>query len=85
MFSFPEQYGATEKTRITNKLTLEVPIQLGPCISNGNTTAYNFMNEESLRNCEFSLPDSIEILSNEKIDVYSFLKYKEFEILKFSL
>ena len=34
------------------------------------------MNEEFLRNCEYFLPDIIEIPPNEKIEVYSFLKYK---------
>ena len=40
------------------------------------------MNEEFLRNCEYFLPDLIEIPPNENIEVYSFLKYKEFENLQ---
>ena len=81
MFSFPEQYGATQKSiQVATKLMQEVPTQSGLCIVSGNTTAYNFMNEEFLRNCEYFLPGSIEIPPNEKIEVYSFLKYKEFEI-----
>ena len=40
------------------------------------STAFNFMDEEFLRNCEHFLPDPIDILSNEKIDAYPFLKYK---------
>ena len=81
MFSFLEQYGATQKSiQITTKLMQEVPTQSGLCIANGNTNAYNFMNVEFFRNCEYFLPDSIEIPTNEKIEVYSFLKYKEFEI-----
>ena len=58
----------------------EVPTQSGLCIANGNTTAYNFMNKEFIRNCEYFLPDAIEIPPNEKIKAYSFLEYKEFEI-----
>ena len=81
MFSFPEHYGATQKSiQVTNKLMQEVPTQAGLCIANGSTTEYNVMNEEFLRNCDYFLSDSIEILPNEKIEVYSFLKYKEFEI-----
>ena len=86
MFSFPEQYVATQKSiQVTTKLMQEVPAQSGLCIADGNATAYNFMNEEFLRNYEYFLPDSIEIPPNEKIEVYSFLKYKEFEIWIFSL
>ena len=40
------------------------------------STAFNFMDEEFLRNCEHFLPDPIDIPSNEKIDAYPFLKYK---------
>ena len=39
-------------------------------------TAFNFMDEEFLRNCEHFLSDSIESPSNEKIEAYPFLKYK---------
>ena len=81
MFSFLEQYGATQKSiQVANKLMQEVPTQSGLCIANGKTTAYNFMNTEFFRNCEYFLPDSIRIPPNEKIEVYLFLKYKEFEI-----
>ena len=34
------------------------------------------MDEGFLRNCEHFLPDPIEIPSNEKIEPYSFFKYK---------
>ena len=86
IFSFPEQYGATQKSiQVTNKLMQEVPTQSGLCIASGNTSAYNFMNEKFLRDCKYFLPDSIEIPPNEKIEVYSFLEYKEFEIWYFSL
>ena len=34
------------------------------------------MDEESLRNCEYILPDPIKIPSNEKTEAYPFLKYK---------
>ena len=34
------------------------------------------MDEGFLRNCEHFLPDSIEIPSNEAIEVYRFLEYK---------
>ena len=41
-------------------------------------TAFNFMDEEFLRNYlkEIFLRDPIEIAPNEKIEAYSFLKYK---------
>ena len=39
------------------------------------STAFNFMDEEFLRNCEHFLPDPIDIPSNEKIDAYPFLYY----------
>ena len=81
MFSFLEQYDATQEgIQVITKSMQEVTIQSGLCIANGNTTAYNLMNEEFLRNCEYFLPDSIEIPPNEKIEVYSFLKYKQFKI-----
>ena len=86
MFSFLEQYGATQKSiQVTTKLMQDVPTQSRLCIANGNTTAYNFMHEEFFRNWEYFPQDSIEIPPNEKIEVYSFLKYKEFEIWNFSL
>ena len=48
MFSFPEQYGATQKSiQVITKLMQEVPTQLGPCIANGNTIAYNFWMKSS--------------------------------------
>ena len=79
MFSFPEQYGATQKSiQVTNMLIQEVPTQSGLCNVNRSTTAYNFMNEEFLGNCEYFFLDPIEIAPNKKIEVYSFLKYKEF-------
>ena len=75
MLSFLEQFGATQKSiQVTTKLMQEVPTQSRLCIAVGNTTAYNFINQELLRNCEYFLPTSIEIPSNEKIKVYSFLK-----------
>ena len=71
MFSFLEQYGATQKNiQATTKFMQEVPTQSGLCNANRNTTAYNFMNAEFFRNCEYFLPDSIEIPPNEKIEVY---------------
>ena len=80
MFSFLEQYDATQEgIQVITKSMQEVPIQSGLCIAKGNTTAYNLMNEELLRNCEYFLPDSVEIPPNEKFEVYSFLKYKQFE------
>ena len=47
----------------------KVPTQSGLCIDNGSTSAYNFMNG-------YFLPDPIEIPPNEKIEVYSSLRYK---------
>ena len=45
----------------------DVPTQSGLCIDNGSTIAYNFMNKEFLRDCEYSLPDPIEFPPNEKL------------------
>ena len=42
----------------------------------GSTNAYNFENEEFLKNCEYFFPDPIEISPNTKIEVNSLLKYK---------
>ena len=36
------------------------------------STVFSFMDEDFLINCDHFLPDSIEILSNEKIEVYPF-------------
>ena len=76
MFYSQEQYGGTQNgIEVTNELFLEVFAQSGLSIDNGST-AFNFMDEEFLRNCEHFLPDPIEIPSNEKIEAYPFLKYK---------
>ena len=44
--------------------------------ADNGSTVFNFMDAEFLRNCEYFLPDPIEISSNEKIEAYPFLKYK---------
>ena len=76
MFYFPQQYGGTQNgIQVTNKLFQEAFTQLGLSIENGST-AFNFMDEELLRNSEHFLPHSIEIPSNEKIEEYLSLKYK---------
>ena len=86
MFSILQKYGAIQKSiQVTTKLMQEVPTQSGLCSAGGNTTSYNFMNQEFLRNYVYFLSDSIEISPNQKIKVYFFLKYKEFPILNFSL
>ena len=71
MFYFETQNGI----QVTTELLQETFSQSGLSNNNGST-AFNFMDEEFLRNCEHFLPDPIEILSNEKIQVYPFLKYK---------
>ena len=47
--------------------------QSGLSLENGSTV-FSFMDEDFLINCDHFLPDPIEILSNEKIEVYPFLK-----------
>ena len=87
MFYFAEQYGKTQNgSQVATELLQEVFTQSGLSIDNGST-AFNFMDEEFLRNCEHFLPDPTEIPSNEKIEVYPFLKYKLriYEICKFNL
>ena len=76
MFSFPEQYGVKQKgVPVTTELLQEVSTQSGLSMDNGST-AYDFMDEDFLRNCEHFLPDPIEIPSNETIESCRFLKYK---------
>ena len=60
---------------MTTELLQEAFDQPGLSIDNGST-AFDFVDEEFLRNCEHFLPDPIEIPSNEKIEAYPFLKYK---------
>ena len=60
---------------MTTELLQEAFDQPGLSIDNGST-AFDFVDEEFLRNCEHFLPDTIEIPSNEKIEAYPFLKYK---------
>ena len=68
MLSFPELYVATKKSiQATSTLMQDVPTQSGLCIDNGSTIAYNFLNKEFLRDCEYSLPDPIEFPPNEKL------------------
>ena len=68
MLSFPEQYVATKKsTQASITLMQDVSTQSGLYIENGSTIAYNFMNKEFLRDCEYSLPDPIEFPPNEKL------------------
>ena len=75
-FFFAEQYGETQNgMQVTTELLQEAFTQSGLSIDN-RSTAFNFMDDEFLRNCEHFLPDPIEIPSNEKIEVYPFLKYK---------
>ena len=74
MFYFPEQYGGTQNgIQVTSEMLQEAFTQSVLSIDNGST-AFNFMDEEFLRNCEHFLPDPIEIPSNEKIEAHSFLK-----------
>ena len=47
--------------------------QSGLSLENGSTV-FSFTDEDFLINCDHFLPDPIEILSNEKIEVYPFLK-----------
>ena len=75
MFSFPEQYGGTQRgIPVTPVFLQEVSTQSGLSIDNGSTV-YDLMDEEFLRNCEDFLPDPIEIPSNEANEAYRFLKY----------
>ena len=76
MFSFPKQYGGIQKgIPVLNKSLEVVSTQPGLSIDNGSI-AYDFMDEEFIRNCEHFLPDPIEIPSNEAIEANRFLKYK---------
>ena len=76
MFYFPEQYGGTQNgIQVTNELLQEAFTQSGLSWQ-WEYTAFNIMDEESLRNCEHFLPNPIEIPSNEKIEEYPCLKYK---------
>ena len=76
MLYFPEQYGGTQKgIPVTTDFLQEVSTHLGLIIDNGNAV-YNFTNQEFLRNSEHFLPDPIQILSNEAIEAYLFLKYE---------
>ena len=61
--------------QVTTGLLQEAFTQPGLSIDNGNTV-FNFVDEEFLRNREHFLPNPIEILSNEKIETYPFLKYR---------
>ena len=76
MFSFPEQYGGTQKgIPITTEFLQKVSTESGLSIDNGSTV-YDFMDEEFLKNCEHFLLDPIEISSNETIEAYWFSEYK---------
>ena len=60
VFYFAEQYGGIQiGIQITSELLQEAFTQSGISIDNGST-AFNFMNEDFLRNCEHFLPDFIE-------------------------
>ena len=83
MFYFPEQYGGTQTVFKSQMSCCKKHSPSRNSADNGST-AFNFMDEDFLRNCEHSLPDPIEIPSNEKIEAYPFLKYKlRIEICKF--
>ena len=76
MFYFSERYGGTQNgIQVTNELLQEAFTQSGLNIDK-LSTAFNFMDEKCLRNCEHFLADPIEIPWNEKIEAYPFLKYK---------
>ena len=76
MFYFAEHYGETQNSiQVTTEFLQDVFTQSGLSIENGST-AFNFMDEEFLKNCEHVLPDPMEIPSNEKIEVYPFLQHK---------
>ena len=63
MFSFPEQYGGTQKgISVTTEFLQEASTQLGLSIDT-ERIVYVFVDKTFLRNCEHFLPDPIEIPS----------------------
>ena len=75
MFYFPEQYGGTQ-TVFKSQMGCCKKHSLNRDSADNGSTAFNFMDETILRNCEHYLLDPIEIPSNEKTEAYPFLKYK---------
>ena len=64
VFYFPEQCdGIQIGIQITSELLQEAFIQSGISIDNGST-AFNFVNEDFLRDCEHFLPDFCSNNSN---------------------
>ena len=78
MFSFPKQYGGIQKgIPVLNKSLQVVSTQPGLSIDNGSI-AYDFMDEEFIRNCEHFLPDQSKHIVSWNINY-------EFDTCKFSL
>ena len=75
MLYFPEQYGGMQ-TVFKSQMSCCKKHSLNEDSADNGSTAFNFMDEEFLRNCEHFLPDPTEIPSNGKIEAYPFLKYK---------
>lgn len=77
MFSFPESYGGTQEgTPLPNDLLDEVSRQSGISKEIDEREQTNFMERRLLEQCEYFLPDPVELSAESARNAYLFLKQK---------